>query len=96
MAAKLMTSPDTAVPVTVQVVVLLALWRNRLPVVRSDGLHIQPFGAVALLPMVMTTVQAPVVLATNEPAVAPPTNVVTVPQPVSVVNLVPIDMKLGD
>lgn len=87
-----MTSLVTAVPETVQVVVEDAVCRNRLAVVRSLTVQAHPFGAVAVLPMVMTTVHAPVACATNDPAVAPPVVLVTVPQPVSVVNLVPTDI----
>lgn len=84
------TSPDTVVPVIVQVVALTADWLTRFAgVVRSEAAQDQPFGAVnPVAPfMVITTVQAPVVPLVRVPAVAPP--VVAETEQPEVVNFVP-------
>ena len=92
MQPKLMTSPETVVPVRVAVVVVEALWLMRLAgVVRSDAEQCQPLGAVMPVApfMVMVTVQVPVVPLAKVPAVAPPT-VVPAEHPL-MVNLVAPD-----
>ena len=61
-------------PLSEAVVVVLAVCEiTSATVVRSFAVQCQPVGAVALLPIVTTTVHVPVVPDTNVPAVAPPT-----------------------
>src|ERR1035438_3931798 len=87
-----MTSPVTVVPLTVAVVVVLAVWFTMSEfVVRSLALQNHPFGAV--IPVVMVTVQVPVVPLWKLPADAPPTSV-PLEQP-EAVNFVPSEMNAG-
>ena len=60
-------------------------------VVRSVTEQAQPVGAVALLPMVMMSVQVAVAPLENFPAVAPPALAESV-QPLFVVNVTPIEI----
>ena len=60
-------------------------------VVRSVTEQAQPVGAVALLPMVMMSVQVAVAPLENFPAVAPPALAESV-QPLFVVNVVPLEI----
>ncbi len=96
MAEKIIVSPDTVVPDTVQVVVDEAVcFRVSAVVVTSAAEHAHPLFAVnPVAPfMVMTTVQVPVVPDANCPAVAPPT-VVPAEHP-EIVNLVPPERTPG-
>jgi len=83
---------ETVVPESVPVVVVLAVWRNKLPVVSSFDQHDQPLGAVApVAPLiVITAVQAPVVPEVNCPAAPPPTGEVA--KHPETVNVVPVDI----
>lgn len=81
----------TLVPAIVAVVVVVAVSAQRsVVVVKLFAQHDHPLGAVAVLPIVTTTVQVPVVPEANCPDVAPPT-VVPFEQPVAVY-FVPSDM----
>lgn len=85
----MIASPLTVVPLSVAVVVLVAVCLIVSEgVVRSFAKHAQPFGAVAEPPIVIVTVHVPVVPDVNEPAVAPPTRAVS-EQPALDVNFVP-------
>ena len=85
------TSPLTVVPVTVAVVVVLALCEIKFAgVVLSLAEHAQPVAAVAEFPIVIVTVHVPVVPLAKVPPVAPPTKV-ELEQP-EAVNVVPAIM----
>src|SRR4051812_37574833 len=77
-------SPLAVAPVSVAVVVLLAVWNKPVPAVRFVPITVQPVGAVT--GNVITIVLVPVVVAVTNPALdllpvpmVPPVQVVAVP-----------------
>jgi hypothetical protein len=93
MQPKLITSLLVTVISKLAVVVVLAVCRIATvgTPVWSLAQQLQPFGAVAVLPIVMTIVQAEPVPEVNLPAVAPPTRVLS-EQPAFEVKVVPAEI----